>query len=356
MIVISPIGRCLSDNDRATRHQPMEPIMRNAVTRREALVGAASLGVATTRPFASARAESYPARPLHLLVGGGAGSVPDMVARLIGDKLSLLLGQPVVIEDRPGAGGIIAMQGLVGSSPDGYTLALATMSQAVFNSYLFTKLPYDPLRDLEPICPLVLGAMAVAAHPSVQAGTFGDLVSLAKARPGKFSIGTASNGSPPDVVARLLTHVAGIDLAFIPFRTGPEGLTAVMRGDVQLFVDGPPIIAPQFKAGAVKVLVVTGRVREPELPDVQTIAEAGFPSAQAEAWLGLVARAGTPREIVARLNHEIEGVLAASDVQQRLSVLSFRPFIATSDEFANLIREDHKRWGPIIAEAGIRLD
>ena len=188
--------------------------------------------------------------------------------------------------------------------------------------------------------------MAVAAHPTVQAGTFGDLVSLAKARPGKFSIGTASNGSPPDVVARLLTHVAGIDLAFIPFRTGPEGLTAVMRGDVQLFVDGPPIIAPQFKAGAVKVLVVTGRVREPELPDVQTIAEAGFPSAQAEAWLGLVARAGTPREIVARLNHEIEGVLAASDVQQRLSVLSFRPFIATSDEFAKSDSRGPQAFGP----------
>lgn len=279
-----------------------------------------------------------------------------MVARLIGDKLSVLLGEPVIVENRPGAGGIIAMQGLVGSSPDGYTLALATMSQAVFNSYLFTKLPYDPLHDLQPICPLVVGAMAVAANPSVPAHTFGELVALAKAHPGKFSMGTASNGSPPDVAARLLAHAAGIDLAFIPFRTGPEGLTAVMRGDVQLFVDAPPIIAPQSKAGAVKVLVVTGRSREPELPDVQTVEEAGFPEARAEAWLGLVSPAGTPRETIALLNGEIKKVLAAPDVQERLAILSFRPFIATADEFANLIREDHKRWGPIIAEAGIKLD
>lgn len=330
--------------------------MRRAMTRRRAIVGTAALATTVMRPFAFARAESFPARPLHLLVGGGAGSVPDMVARLIGDKLSVLLGEPVIVENRPGAGGIIAMQGLVGSSPDGYTLALATMSQAVFNSYLFTKLPYDPLHDLQPICPLVVGAMAVAANPSVPAHTFGELVALAKAHPGKFSMGTASNGSPPDVAARLLAHAAGIDLAFIPFRTGPEGLTAVMRGDVQLFVDAPPIIAPQSKAGAVKVLVVTGRSREPELPDVQTVEEAGFPEARAEAWLGLVSPAGTPRETIALLNGEIKKVLAAPDVQERLAILSFRPFIATADEFANLIREDHKRWGPIIAEAGIKLD
>jgi tripartite-type tricarboxylate transporter receptor subunit TctC len=159
-----------------------------------------------------------------------------------------------------------------------------------------------------------------------------------------------------DLVARLLARAAGIDVAFIPFRTGPEGLTGVMRGDVSLFVDAPPMIAPQVKAGTIKVLGVTGRTREPELPDAQTTAEAGFPNVEGEAWIGLVAPARTPTEISMRLNHEIAAVLAALEVQQRLAVLSFRPFIATADEFRTLIADEHKRWGPIIRDAGIKLD
>jgi tripartite-type tricarboxylate transporter receptor subunit TctC len=330
--------------------------MMQAVTRRRLLAKTTALSVASLLWGGTGNAQPFPGRPIHVLVGGAAGSVPDMVARVIGDKLSAALGQSVIVENRPGASGMIAMQALVGSAPDGYTLALATMSQAVFNTYLFSKLPYDPLRDLEPISPLVIGAMAVAAHPSVPANTLGEFISLAKAQPGKLSIGTAGNGSPPDLVARLLARAAGIDVAFIPFRTGPEGLTGVMRGDVQLFVDAPPMIAPQVRAGTVKVLVVTGRTREPELPRVQTVAEAGFPDLQGEAWIGLVAPAHTPTEIVARLNREIAAMLAASDVQQRLAILSFRPFVVTADEFRTLIRQEHDRWGAIIREAGIKLD
>jgi tripartite-type tricarboxylate transporter receptor subunit TctC len=183
-----------------------------------------------------------------------------------------------------------------------------------------------------------------------------ELVTLTKSQPGKLSIGTAGIGSPPDVVARLLTHATGIDVAIIPFRTGPEGLTAVMRGDVQLFVDAPPIIAPQATAGAVKVLAVTGRAREPDLPDVQTVEEAGYPEARGEAWFGLVAPARTPPEITTLLSQEISAVLAAPEVRQRLAVLSFRPMIGDGKQFRILISDEHKRWGPIIKEAGIKLD
>jgi tripartite-type tricarboxylate transporter receptor subunit TctC len=330
--------------------------MIQALTRRQILAGTAWLSASIALLGGSERLEAFPERPLRILVGGGAGSVPDMVARLIGDKLSAALGAPVLVENRAGAAGMIAMQSLVGSMPDGYTLALATMSQAVFNSYLFSKVPYDPLRDLEFICPLVIGAMAVAAHPTVSANTLGELVALAKEQPGKLSIGTPGIGGPPDLVARLLARAADIDLAFIPFRTGPEGLTGVMRGDVQVFIDAPPMIAPQAKVGTIKVLAVTGRAREPELPDVQTVAEAGFPIVEGEAWIGLVAPAQTPSEISARLNHEIAAILAAPEVQQRLAVLSFRPFIATRGEFRTLILDEHKRWSTIIREAGIKLD
>jgi len=330
--------------------------MMQAVSRRRVLAGTAGFTAAVALCGGSAKLHAFPERPVRLLVGGGAGSVPDLVARLIADRLAAGLGQPVVVENRAGASGMIAMQALIAGAPDGYTLALATMSQAVFNSYLFSKLPYDPLRDLEPICPLVTGAMAIGAHPAVQADTLAGLVALARAQPGKLSIGTAGNGSPPDLVARLLVRAAGIDVALIPFRTCPEGLTGVMRGDVQVFIDAPPMIAPQAKAGTVKVLAVTGRAREPELPDVQTVAEAGFPDVRGEAWIGLVAPRGTPKEVSARLSHEIAGILNAPDVVQRLAVLSFRPFIETSDAFRALIADEHKRWGPIIREAGIKLD
>ena len=330
--------------------------MTQAQTRRQILAGAACLSASIALLGGSERLEAFPERPLRILLGASPGSVPDMVARLISDKLSAALRAPVIVENRPGASGMIAMQALVSSTPDGYTLAVATMSQAVFNSYLFSKLPYDPLRDLEPICPLVVGAMAIGAHPAVPANTLAEFISLAKARPGDFSIGTPGMGSPPDLVARLLMQAAAIDVRIIPFRTGGEGLTGVMRGDVDLFVDAPPMIGPQAKAGTVKVLAVTGRAREPEMPNAQTAAEAGFPGVQGEAWIGLVAPPRTPTEISARLGREIAAILVAPEVQQRLAVLSFRPLIATADEFRTLILDEHKRWGAIIREAGIKLD
>lgn len=204
--------------------------MTFALTRRQTVFGTAWLSASIALRCDVSRAESFPERPVRLLVGAGAGSVPDLVARLVGEKLSASLGQPVVIEDRPGAGGILAMQTLVGSSPDGYTLAIATMSQAVFNTYLFSKLSYDPLRDLDPISPLVVGAMAVAAHPAVPANTFGELVALAKSQPSKLTFGVPGNGSPPHLVALLLARAAGINVEFVPFRTGPDGLCGGHEG------------------------------------------------------------------------------------------------------------------------------
>jgi tripartite-type tricarboxylate transporter receptor subunit TctC len=278
------------------------------------------------------------------------------VARLIGEQLAAALGQPVVIENRPGAGGNIAMQGLVTSAPDGYTLALATMSQAVFNSYLFANLPYDPLRDLAPISPLVTGAFALAAHPAFPANTLTEFVGLAKAEPGKVLLGTTQLGSPPYVTASMLLRAAGIKVTLVPFRSGQDGLTAVMRGDTQVFVDAPTIMVPQVHASKVKVLAVTGREREAELPNVPTVSEAGLSQAQSEAWIGLVAPAQTPPEIIAHLNQGVRAVLTRPDMQDKLRTLSFVPVTSGPEEFRQLIREEHVRWGSIIREAGLRID
>jgi tripartite-type tricarboxylate transporter receptor subunit TctC len=330
--------------------------MTHTITRRQLLAAPLAFSAAIVLSHQAGQAQSYPARPLRVLVGGAAGSVPDTLARILADGLSPALGQPVLVENRPGAAGTIAINGLIGNDPDGYTLALATMSQAVFNTYLFAKLPYDPLRDLEPVAPIATGAMAIAANPNFPANSFAEFLAIAKSKPEQVFVGTTQAGSPPHVFAHLLSRTTGIKVTFVPYKSGSDGMTGVMRGDVQVFFDAPTIIAPQVKAGTVKVFAVTGHTRETALPSVPTVTELGFPGAEAEAWIGLVAPARTPHSVVARLNQEIVSILNDSAFTDRLATISFVPVISSPEEFRARISEDHMRWGPVIQEAGIRLD
>lgn len=301
------------------------------------------------------RGETYPTRPITLLVGGAPGSVPDIMVRPIAERLAAALGQPVIVENRPGAAGGVAMSALVKSAADGHTLALATMSQAVFNAYLFAKMPYDPLRDLEPVAPLVTGAIALAAHPGFAATTFGDFVKAAKAQPGKLFVAMPQQGSPPHVVALLLNRATGIDVTMVAHKSGSEAVTAVVGGEIPLLFDAPTIISAQVRAGKLKALVVTGREREPVLPDTPTAKESGF-DVQGEAWIGLVAPAGTPTAIVQRLNREITSVLSTNDMAAQLARSSFRPMSSTPEAFRTLIRDEHAKWSVVIRDAGLKLE
>ena len=304
----------------------------------------------------SAVSQSYPQRPVKLLLGGAPGSVPDTLARPVAERLSAGLGEPVVVENRPGAAGSIAMQALVRSAPDGHTLALATMSQAVFNSYLFTKLPYDPLRDLEPVALLVTGAMAVAAHPSFKGNTLDDVVRAAKEQPGKLFVAMPQAGSPPHVIALLLARAAGVEFTMVPHKSGTEAMAMVLSGNVPLFIDAPTIISPQVRAGKLKALVVTGPEREPALPGVPTAGESGLPGVKGEAWIGVVAPAGTPAPIVQRLNRELHAALQTTQMRELLARLSFRTLHASPQEFRKLIDEEHATWSGIIRGANLKLD
>ena len=325
-------------------------------TRRDVLRAAAALGLVTAAGHSSASAQSYPNRPIRLLVGGAAGSVPDMLARLLGDRLATSIGQPVVVDNRPGAGGIIGMEALLASPPDGHTLALVTMSQAVFNSYLFAKLPYDPLRDLVPVATLVSGGLTLVVQPNVPARDFGDLVAWSRGASSQMFLGTAALGSPPHIASLLLMRASGLAATVVPFKSGPEGVSNILRGDLHAFVDAPPIVLEHVRSGALRALVVTSYVREAQLPDVPTIAEAGFPTAGSEPWIGVVAPARTPGPIVSELNRELAAILMAPDIIKRLEALSFTPLVRTPEAFATLVREDHRRWGPIIRDARLRLE
>ncbi|MEO5883352.1 MAG: tripartite tricarboxylate transporter substrate binding protein [Caldimonas sp.] len=323
------------------------------MNRRDILKTLPSAGLALAH--GSLRAQAYPARPITLLVGGAPGSVPDLMVRPIAERLSSLIGQAVVVENRPGAAGSLAMAALARSAPDGHTLALATMSQLVFNVFLFTKLAYDPERDLEPVAPLVTGSMALAAHPAFPARSLPEFVALAKAQPGRFFIAMPQMGSPPHIVALLLNRAAGIEVTMVPHKSGSDAVNAVMSGEIPLLVDAPTIISTQVQAGRLKALVVTGRQREPALPATPTAAESGL-NVEGEAWIGLVAPSGTPAAIVQRLNQLLSAVMTSADMRARMALLSFRTLSSTPEEFRSLIRDDRAKWGAVIRGAGLKLE
>lgn len=326
--------------------------MVRSTTRRAtlAMIGASAWGVT------SASARTYPDRAIRLFVGGAAGSVPDLLARPVAERLSSALGQQVIVDNRPGAAGAIAIEQMLRAGPDGYALALATMSQAVFNSYLLSKLSYDPLRDLEPIGPLVTGAMVLVAHPSFPARTLAEFIALAKATPGRLFMAMPQAGSPPHVVALLLNRAAGIDVTMVAHKSGAEAVNAVVTGQIPLAIDAPTILAAHLSAGRLRGLAVTGRQREALVPDVPTAVESGLAEVQGEAWIGLVAPSGTPADIVNRLNREVRALLAAPDIAGLMARMGFRALTASPQEFRTLIKDEHVKWGRIIQDAGLKLD
>jgi tripartite-type tricarboxylate transporter receptor subunit TctC len=329
--------------------------MSAMINRRDVLTSTLAFSIAAAFQLTKATAQTWPSSYLKLLVGGAAGSVPDSLARLAADALSKKLGQNIIVENRTGAAGIVAMQGVAGSPPDGYTIGLATMSQLVFNSYLFSKLPYDPVRDLKPISTLAWSSSVLVAHPSLSASTLPEVVALSQKEPGRLLLGIPSNGSPPHIAALLLMRETGLSATMVPFKTGPDALTAAMRGDVQLLIDGPTLLAAQIDSKAVKAIVATGPQRFESIKDVPTVAEAGFPKASVQTWLGLVASAGTPDAIVERLSAECESLLRNDEYVKKLKQLSFFPTSATPQEFASLIAEEHRRWAPVLQAAGLKF-
>jgi tripartite-type tricarboxylate transporter receptor subunit TctC len=305
------------------------------------------LGFAGTAP-----AQPYPFRPIRVIVPFGPGGPSDLLARAVGQKLTEAWGQQVIVENRPGANGIVGCELVAKSPPDGYTLVMGTGGTHGINASLFPKLPYDTVKDFAPVTRLGLAPYLLVAHPSLPVRSAKELIQLARARPGE--IAWATGGSPTQLAAELFKRTAKIDVLIVPYKGQAPAVTAALSGETSLVFGGVAQTLPQIKAGRLRALGVAGTQRSGALPDVPTIADSGLPGFEASGWYGLLAPGATPRAIVERLNAEVVRILRLPDVAQRLRGEAFEIPAETPDQFAAVIRAELAKWAPIVKEAGLK--
>ena len=304
----------------------------------------------------NATAQTWPVKPVKIVVPFSPGGFADSGARAISDKLAARLGQSVVIENRVGASGNIGAEAVAKSAPDGYTLLLGFDGTMVINPHVFAKIPFDTLRDFAPVTKLGDAPSLVVAHPSVPAKDLRELIALAKAKPGSLSYGTSGTGNTPHLVGEMLNLRAGTDFQHIPYKGGAQAIADAVGGQIPLVFTAIASAQGFLRAGKLKALGVTSTARVAALPDVPTFIESGLPDFVVNSWIGILAPAKTPRPIVERLQRDIAAVLKDPDVQARYAVLGNEPVGNTPDEYAAQIKTDLAHWGVIVKRAGIRIE
>jgi tripartite-type tricarboxylate transporter receptor subunit TctC len=318
---------------------------------RRALAALALAAFATAAP-----AQDYPARPVRLIVPFPPGGGTDIAARTIANRLSETVKWTFVIENRPGAGGNLGVEQAVKSPADGYTLVIGQTSNLAINPTLYAKLPYDPLKDLSPIALIVSApvVLVVAANSPYQ--SLADLVAAARRDPGAVSLASPGNGTVSHLAGELLQRAAGVKFTHVPYKGASQAMTDLLGGQVQSFMSSVPSALAQIRGGRLRAIAVTSTKRAAEMPDVPTIVESGYPGFEAITWYGLLAPAGTPAVIVARLNTELNRVLEMPDVRQRLAAEGGEVLGGSSERFAALLKAEHAKWGRIVKESGAKVD
>src|SRR3954466_15169862 len=303
-----------------------------------------------------AAAQGYPSKPIHLIVPFPPGGPTDIVGRLVGQKLSEGLRQPVVVDNRPGAGGTVGSTAAAKAPPDGYTLLYGSTSTLAIAPALYRDLAYDPKTAFAPVSLVSRGAIIAAVNAKVPAHNLQEFIALAKKTPGKLSYSSAGSGTPPHLAAELFKTVAGVDLLHVPYKGGAPAISDLVGGQVQAIFEGHVVLLPHIKSGKVHALAITGQKRDPALPEVPTFAEAGLPSYDVYFWSGLVAPAGTPGEIVTRLNAILVQALNAPDAREALTRQGLEPAPTTPQQFAAFIGSEVERWGRVAKDSGAKLD
>ena len=302
-----------------------------------------------------AAAQEYPNRPVKIIVPFAAGGPADIYARFIGQRLQDALGQAFVVEDRPGGGSVIGTDAVAKSAPDGYTLLMMSNTHTV-NESLIPNKPFQLLRDFVPIAPVNYSDLVLVVHPSVPAKTLKELLDLAKAKPGGMNYASSGPGTPYHMAGELFKTMAGVDVVHIPYKGSSGARTDVIGGQVQMMFDAITTMAPQARAGKVRALATTGRVRSDVTPDVPTVAEAGVPGYEATIWLGFMAPAGTPKPIIDKLNAAITRIVSQADVRAAWVQQGAVPMTMSADEFARYLRDDIAKWAQVVKAAKIKVD
>jgi tripartite-type tricarboxylate transporter receptor subunit TctC len=303
-----------------------------------------------------ALAQPYPAKPIRIIAAQSAGGVTDALARTFAQKFNEAWKQPVVVENRAGAGGAIGTEVVVKAAPDGYTLLLSSAGPIVINQSLYPALGYDPLKTLMPITFIASSALVLVTHPTVPAKTVGDLIALAKARPGRLTYGSGGSGSPPHLTAELLKTAAGVDITHIPFKGSAPSVLALVGGQIDLSFSTVVIVLPQVHANRLRALAVTSPRRSNAMPGLPTMIEAGMPGFESQQWFGLFGPAGLPTEIAGQLNLEAARIVASPVMRERLATDGAEPGTLTQREFAAFLQADAARWARVVRQSGAKAE
>ena len=314
------------------------------------------LGVVVAALSANAHAaDSYPSRAIRMLVPYAVGGNADIMARAVSQRLTDRMGQQIVVDNRPGAAGMIATELAARSAPDGYTMVAISSSHTV-NPSLLKKMPYDSLKDFAPVSQIGVTPMLVVAHPSVTAGTIKELIALAKAKPGQLNFGSNGNGSPANLAGLLLNSMSGITLTHVGYKGTAQATTDVLAGHIQLGFPSLTSVMPLVRTGKLKALAITTAKRSALAPDIPTVAESGVPGYQTSIWVGILLPSGTPAAIVDRVNRDVRHVLTSSDIPEKFAAMGADVLSNTPAEFTELMKAEIAKWNRLIRDTGLKVD
>jgi tripartite-type tricarboxylate transporter receptor subunit TctC len=319
-------------------------------------VAAFAIALSSLPAAAQDAAANYPNRPIRLIVTFTPGGPTDIIARAVGQKLAEAWGQPVVVDNRPGAGGNIGMDIVAKSPADGYTLVLGSFGPMIISPAVYSKLPFDTLKDFAPITLAATSWFFLVVNPAVPAHSLKELIALAKAKPGQITFSSSGNASPSHLGGELLKNLAAVNLTHVPYKGGAPAVAAVIGGEVQMAIESPPPIVPQVKANRLRALGAARANRSTLLPDVPTTKEAGLPGFEVGSWYGFLAPAGTPKPIIDKLYAEMVKGINTQELRDRFTGVGAEPVANTPAEFAGFIRDELKRWEKVIRAAGVKAE
>ncbi|CAG9179794.1 tripartite tricarboxylate transporter substrate binding protein [Cupriavidus respiraculi] len=316
----------------------------------------AMLALSSALALPLAHADTFPSKPIRIVVGFPTGGAPDTLARIVSEKISPSWNQPVIVDNKPGAGGNIGAEAVARSAPDGYTLALGTVGTHSINGALYSKMPYDMVKDFTPVMLVASTPNVLVVHTGVQAKTTAELIALAKAKPGGLTFGTPGVGTSPHVAGEMFNSMAGVKITHVPYKGRAMAIPDLLGGHITMMFDNLPSALPVIKEGKLRALGVTSLKRSQSAPDIPTLAEQGLAGFEADSWFAIFAPANTPKDVIAKLNTELNRIFTLPDVQAKLKTLGLDPVLGTPEALAAHQKKEIAKWAKVVKESGAKAE